>query len=165
MLATYGRISSEFNDFESGSWLMISYSLAQCVAQPFVSWSKTLVASSSPADTMLVRQAQRHFWTQALSPSVLYHLCDWHSRYWLGTVPIPGCVRSRDPGLRRCRHGVHGLDPPDRSCGSARSGIISLLRQYHANCRSKLWRSSRRLSSTVDRVEMVRGLCPLIEMS
>lgn len=37
MLATYGRISSEFNDLESGSWLMISYMLAQCVAQPFVS--------------------------------------------------------------------------------------------------------------------------------
>ncbi|KAK3112975.1 hypothetical protein LTR53_010185 [Teratosphaeriaceae sp. CCFEE 6253] len=34
VLATYGKISSEFSDFDSGTWLMSSYILAQCVAQP-----------------------------------------------------------------------------------------------------------------------------------
>ncbi|RJE25667.1 resistance protein [Aspergillus sclerotialis] len=34
MLATYGQISSEFNDLQSGSWLLTSYMLAQCIAQP-----------------------------------------------------------------------------------------------------------------------------------
>ncbi|OQV04373.1 hypothetical protein CLAIMM_09265 [Cladophialophora immunda] len=34
VLATYGKISSEFNDLDSGSWLLTSYMLAQCVAQP-----------------------------------------------------------------------------------------------------------------------------------
>lgn len=35
VLATYGRISSEFHDLESGSWLLSSYMLAMCVSQPF----------------------------------------------------------------------------------------------------------------------------------
>ncbi|KAH7396957.1 putative major facilitator superfamily transporter [Phaeosphaeria sp. MPI-PUGE-AT-0046c] len=34
VLATYGKISSEFNDLESGSWLLSSYMLAMCVSQP-----------------------------------------------------------------------------------------------------------------------------------
>ncbi|EYE95188.1 MFS general substrate transporter [Aspergillus ruber CBS 135680] len=34
VLVTYGQISSELNDFQSGSWLMTSYMLAQCIAQP-----------------------------------------------------------------------------------------------------------------------------------
>jgi len=36
MLTTYGEISSEFDSFESGSWLLSSYILAMCVAQPLV---------------------------------------------------------------------------------------------------------------------------------
>nr|POE46903.1 vacuolar membrane amino acid uptake transporter fnx2 [Quercus suber] len=34
VLATYGEIASEFDDFELGSWLLSAYILAQCVAQP-----------------------------------------------------------------------------------------------------------------------------------
>lgn len=34
MLATYGNIASTFGDLELGSWLISSYILAQCVAQP-----------------------------------------------------------------------------------------------------------------------------------
>lgn len=34
VLATYGTISSEFNDLESGSWLISAYVLAQSCAQP-----------------------------------------------------------------------------------------------------------------------------------
>lgn len=34
ILATYGLISSEFGDLGSGSWLISSFILAQCVAQP-----------------------------------------------------------------------------------------------------------------------------------
>ncbi|KAK5170455.1 uncharacterized protein LTR77_005043 [Saxophila tyrrhenica] len=34
VLATYGAVSSEFDDLESGSWLISAYILAQCVAQP-----------------------------------------------------------------------------------------------------------------------------------
>ena len=34
VLATYGAVSSEFNDLDSGSWLVSAYVLAQCVAQP-----------------------------------------------------------------------------------------------------------------------------------
>ena len=34
VLATYGKISSDFHDFESGSWILSAYILAQCVAQP-----------------------------------------------------------------------------------------------------------------------------------
>lgn len=34
VLATYGKVSSEFNDLDSGSWLISAYILAQCVAQP-----------------------------------------------------------------------------------------------------------------------------------
>ncbi|KAK4540745.1 hypothetical protein LTR36_008960 [Oleoguttula mirabilis] len=34
VLATYGKIASDFDDFSSGSWLMSAYMLAQCVAQP-----------------------------------------------------------------------------------------------------------------------------------
>ncbi|OAL50141.1 MFS general substrate transporter [Pyrenochaeta sp. DS3sAY3a] len=34
VLATYGKISSEFNDLERGSWLLSSYMLAMCVSQP-----------------------------------------------------------------------------------------------------------------------------------
>ena len=34
VMATYGAVSSEFNDLHSGSWLMSAYILAQCVAQP-----------------------------------------------------------------------------------------------------------------------------------
>jgi MFS family permease len=34
VLATYGKISSEFNDLESGSWLLSSYMLAMCSSQP-----------------------------------------------------------------------------------------------------------------------------------
>ncbi|KAK3722453.1 hypothetical protein LTR37_002445 [Vermiconidia calcicola] len=34
VIATYGVVSSEFDDQGSGSWLMSAYMLAQCVAQP-----------------------------------------------------------------------------------------------------------------------------------
>lgn len=34
ILATYGLISSEFGDLGSGSWLVSSFILGQCVAQP-----------------------------------------------------------------------------------------------------------------------------------
>ena len=34
VLATYGKVSSDFDDLESGSWLISAYILAQCVAQP-----------------------------------------------------------------------------------------------------------------------------------
>lgn len=34
VLATYGAVSSDFNDLEAGSWLLSSFILAQCVAQP-----------------------------------------------------------------------------------------------------------------------------------
>ncbi|EPE29007.1 MFS general substrate transporter [Glarea lozoyensis ATCC 20868] len=34
VLATYGNISSHFNDFESGRWLLTSAMLASCAAQP-----------------------------------------------------------------------------------------------------------------------------------
>ena len=34
VLATYGAISSEFDDLGSGSWLISAYILASCVAQP-----------------------------------------------------------------------------------------------------------------------------------
>ncbi|KAJ0417556.1 efflux pump antibiotic resistance protein [Aspergillus carlsbadensis] len=34
VLATYGRISSEFNDFKNASWLVTSYVLAMTAAQP-----------------------------------------------------------------------------------------------------------------------------------
>jgi nitrate/nitrite transporter NarK len=34
VLATYGKISSEFNDLESGSWLLSAAMLAMCVTQP-----------------------------------------------------------------------------------------------------------------------------------
>lgn len=34
ILATYGLISSEFGDLRAGSWLVSSFILAQCVAQP-----------------------------------------------------------------------------------------------------------------------------------
>jgi MFS family permease len=34
VLATYPAVSSEFNDFGSGTWLISAYILAQCVAQP-----------------------------------------------------------------------------------------------------------------------------------
>lgn len=36
MLTMYGQISSEFDSFENGSWLISSYILAMCVAQPLV---------------------------------------------------------------------------------------------------------------------------------
>ncbi|PSN71462.1 putative major facilitator superfamily transporter [Corynespora cassiicola Philippines] len=35
VMATYGKISSEFHELESGSWLLSSYMLAMCVSQPF----------------------------------------------------------------------------------------------------------------------------------
>lgn len=34
VLATYGKISSEFDDLERGPWLLSSYMLAMCVSQP-----------------------------------------------------------------------------------------------------------------------------------
>lgn len=34
MLASYGRISSDFNDLENASWLVTSYVLAMSVAMP-----------------------------------------------------------------------------------------------------------------------------------
>jgi len=34
VVATYGQVSSEFDDLDSGTWLMSAYILAQCVAQP-----------------------------------------------------------------------------------------------------------------------------------
>lgn len=34
VLATYGAVSSEFNDLGAGSWLISAFILAQCVAQP-----------------------------------------------------------------------------------------------------------------------------------
>ena len=34
VLATYGAVSSEFNDLAAGSWLISAFILAQCVAQP-----------------------------------------------------------------------------------------------------------------------------------
>ncbi|WPH02263.1 putative major facilitator superfamily transporter [Acrodontium crateriforme] len=34
VIATYGNISSEFNDLDSGNWLISAYILSQCVAQP-----------------------------------------------------------------------------------------------------------------------------------
>ncbi|KAH6676218.1 major facilitator superfamily domain-containing protein [Halenospora varia] len=34
VLATYGQISSQFGDLESGSWLLSSYMLTMCVTQP-----------------------------------------------------------------------------------------------------------------------------------
>lgn len=34
VLAAYSKISSEFDDLESGSWLFSAYVLAMCVAQP-----------------------------------------------------------------------------------------------------------------------------------
>nr|OQO31991.1 hypothetical protein B0A51_00333 [Rachicladosporium sp. CCFEE 5018] len=34
VLATYGKVSSEFHDLESGSWLVSAYALAQCAVQP-----------------------------------------------------------------------------------------------------------------------------------
>lgn len=34
ILATYGKISSDFNDFESGSWLISAFVLSSCVVQP-----------------------------------------------------------------------------------------------------------------------------------
>jgi hypothetical protein len=37
VLATYGRISSEFDDLENASWLVTSYVLAMSAAQPMVS--------------------------------------------------------------------------------------------------------------------------------
>ena len=33
-MAVYAKVASEFNDLDSGSWLMSAYILAQCVAQP-----------------------------------------------------------------------------------------------------------------------------------
>lgn len=42
MLTTYGEISSEFDSFESGSWLLSSYILAMCVAQPLVKTKELL---------------------------------------------------------------------------------------------------------------------------
>jgi MFS family permease len=36
VLATYGTIASEFNDLQNGSWLISSYMLAMCTAQPLV---------------------------------------------------------------------------------------------------------------------------------
>ena len=33
VLATYGQISSEFNDLQDASWLLSSYMLAMCVSQ------------------------------------------------------------------------------------------------------------------------------------
>lgn len=157
MLATYGRISSEFNNLESGSWLMISYNLAQCVAQPFVSRSKLFLVLSSAANTMPVWKAERHFRAEALSTSVIYYLHDWHVRHRLGPVPVPGFSCSRDPGLWRCGHGVHGVNHSDRSSARARSGLVSLLRQHYANCRSELRRSCRRLTCPDHRLEMVSG--------
>ena len=34
VLATYSKVASDFNDFESASWIISAYILAQCVAQP-----------------------------------------------------------------------------------------------------------------------------------
>ncbi|KAI6903859.1 MFS general substrate transporter [Hortaea werneckii] len=34
VMAVYAKVASEFNDLDSGSWLMSAYILAQCVAQP-----------------------------------------------------------------------------------------------------------------------------------
>ncbi|KAK3659472.1 hypothetical protein LTR56_001362 [Elasticomyces elasticus] len=34
VLATYGKVSSDFDDFDSGTWLISAYILAQCAAQP-----------------------------------------------------------------------------------------------------------------------------------
>lgn len=36
VLATYGNISSEFDALQDGDWLLSSYMLAQCIAQPLV---------------------------------------------------------------------------------------------------------------------------------
>ena len=36
VLATYGKISSEFGDLDSGSWLLSSYILAMSAVQPLV---------------------------------------------------------------------------------------------------------------------------------
>jgi hypothetical protein len=36
VVATYGKIASEFHDLQAGSWLVSSYALAMCVAQPLV---------------------------------------------------------------------------------------------------------------------------------
>lgn len=34
MLATYSKVASEFHDFDSGSWIISAFIIAQCVAQP-----------------------------------------------------------------------------------------------------------------------------------
>lgn len=34
VIATYGRVASEFNELDNGSWLLSAFVLAQCVAQP-----------------------------------------------------------------------------------------------------------------------------------
>ena len=34
VLATYGKVASDFGDLDSGSWLLSAFVLAQCVAQP-----------------------------------------------------------------------------------------------------------------------------------
>lgn len=36
ILATYGPIASEFNELQNASWLLSSYILAMCAAQPLV---------------------------------------------------------------------------------------------------------------------------------
>lgn len=44
MLATYGKISSEFDDLKNASWLVTSYVLAVSAVQPIVSTAGALVS-------------------------------------------------------------------------------------------------------------------------
>jgi hypothetical protein len=80
VLSSYGRIASEFDELDAGSWLLSSYMLAMCVAQPLVSLPRCFEAVvPSLTCFFLVWEAQRHLWPQEMSSSVIHTLCSWNS--------------------------------------------------------------------------------------
>jgi hypothetical protein len=81
VLATYGKISSEFNDLESGRWLLTASMLAGCAAQPLVSSSPINLWSFRCTDSVFfqVWKVKQHLWAQA---SFVGGILDFRSRIY-----------------------------------------------------------------------------------
>ena len=125
VLATYGAVSSEFDDLASGSWLISAYILASCVFQPLYGKMSDIYGA-------------RPVFKQLTACLLLVPPCpDWaidgSGNHWKGD---PRCWRSGN-GVYGF-HNYHGLGAAEGGCDYVQ------LCQHPSNHREELWRLSRR---------------------
>lgn len=79
VLATYGEIASDFGQLENAGWLLSTYILAMCTAQPLVRFKAALGFVALYLHFFyLVWEAQRHFRSQIHAPDILRSICNWN---------------------------------------------------------------------------------------